>query len=497
MSRSRSDMISGVKLKWFYTIGVAYTLLNLICFAYEFYFSALLPLVPVFIYFIFYHTDKLIYFLAFCTPLSIPVKDIGGGVGMSLPTEPLIVFLFLGFAFKIMSGKSLQIKLLKNPIVLLVLLNVVWLIITSCTSVRPLISAKYTLSHIWYVFIFLIVLAHFFKDLKRIRIFLWAFSIATSFLVLYTLKNHAAEGFTRLYAYTAMRPFLPDHGMYAAAISFVIPVMMVFALFGKRAKMNWFWIGMAIILFVIITVGVIFSFTRASWLSLVVAIGVMVLLLFRVKYRTIIGVGISAIAILLLFQNTILIELSRNKQDSDDDIEEHLQSFSNVSTDPSNLERLNRWSSAYRMFLDKPVFGFGPGTYTFEYGPYQLSSEMTIISTNAGDLGNVHSEYLRPFAESGLIGGLLFLVLVFVIIGQGFEVYYHATSVEARLLGLAVLLGLITYLAHGFLNNYSEFDKIAVPMYGFMAAIVALKVYHTKKDEIEKAANLTAPSDPN
>ena len=130
------------------------------------------------------------------------------------------------------------------------------------------------------------------------------------------------------------------------------------------------------------------------------------------------------------------------------------------------------------MFQDKPIVGFGPGTYTFEYGPYQLSSEMTIISTNAGDLGNVHSEYLRPFAESGVLGGLLFLALVIITLREGFALFYAADSNHIRILVLGCLLGLITYFAHGLLNNYSEFDKIAVPMWGFMAVLVAVRAFH-------------------
>jgi len=314
-------------------------------------------------------------------------------------------------------------------------------------------------------------------------LFVWLFSIATVILTLYTLKNHAAESFTRLYAYTAMRPFIPDHGMYAAAISFALPPMLVIGVFGRKMKVSWFWTAVALSISLVIALGVVFSFTRASWLSLVVAFGVFALLIAKVKFKTVITVGVSLLAVFLLFQSLIFSELARNKQDSDDDIGSHLQSFSNVSTDPSNLERLNRWSCVYRMFMDKPITGFGPGTYTYEYGPYQLPHEMSIISTHAGDLGNVHSEYLRPFAESGLIGGLLWIALVLATMHQGFHAYYVSNNTRIKGLVLGALLGLVTYFIHGFLNNYSEFDKIAVPMWGFIAIIIASKTYHLESND--------------
>ena len=36
----------------------------------------------------------------------------------------------------------------------------------------------------------------------------------------------------------------------------------------------------------------------------------------------------------------------------------------NVSTDASNLERINRWNCAIRMYAERPFLGHGPGTCT-------------------------------------------------------------------------------------------------------------------------------------
>ena len=41
----------------------------------------------------------------------------------------------------------------------------------------------------------------------------------------------------------------------------------------------------------------------------------------------------------------------------------------------------------------------------------------------------------------------------------------------------------MTYYIHGFLNNFLDTDKAAVPFWGFVAIIVALDVYHNKKPE--------------
>jgi len=182
-----------------------------------------------------------------------------------------------------------------------------------------------------------------------------------------------------------------------------------------------------------------------------------------------------------MFQQQIWDVLERNKQGTSGDFTEHVQSISNISTDDSNLERINRWQSAFRMFSERPVFGFGPGTYQFEYAPYQLSKEKTLISTNAGDRGNAHSEFIGPLSEEGLPGMLIMLTLVIMVIAYGIKVHKQANTPETRLLSLTVLLGLITYFFHGTLNNFLDTDKASIPVWAFIAMLIAMDMYQNKR----------------
>ncbi len=163
-----------------------------------------------------------------------------------------------------------------------------------------------------------------------------------------------------------------------------------------------------------------------------------------------------------------------------------MQSISNISSDASNLERINRWSAARRMFEKRPSMGFGPGTYAFKYAPFQFSYEKTIISTNAGNKGNAHSEYIGPLAESGVLGLLTFASIVIAIFYSGISLYYKMEKSSMRALLLAIMLGLVTYFVHGFLNNFLDTDKASVPVWGFAAAIVAIQLYHYKSHESEE-----------
>jgi putative inorganic carbon (HCO3(-)) transporter len=161
--------------------------------------------------------------------------------------------------------------------------------------------------------------------------------------------------------------------------------------------------------------------------------------------------------------------LGRNNTDSDGDITANIESMSNISTDASNLERLNRWSCALQMFEEKPVVGFGPGTYQFLYAPFQKSSQKTIISTNFGDKGNAHSEYLGPLSEQGLIGALIVVALVFAVMFLGYRLVYSVKDKSLKILTITVLMGMSTYFVHGFLNNFLDTDKASVPFLGLFS----------------------------
>jgi O-antigen ligase len=141
------------------------------------------------------------------------------------------------------------------------------------------------------------------------------------------------------------------------------------------------------------------------------------------------------------------------------------------------------------MFEAKPILGHGPGTYMFEYAKYQKSSDKTIISTNQGDGGNAHSEYLGPLSEQGIPGALFTLIVFILSLTTGIRIYYkldHNRFLKG--LTLSIVLGLVTYYLHGILNNYLDTDKASVPIWGMMSILVAIELYHLKGGSVKPTA---------
>jgi len=227
------------------------------------------------------------------------------------------------------------------------------------------------------------------------------------------------------------------------------------------------------------------SYARAAWLSMLAALAIWVIIRLKIRFKPLFITFLVLFSLIFVFQYQILKYLERNNTQSSANLADHLTSVSNISSDASNLERINRWSCAIRMFEDKPYFGYGPGTYMFNYAPYQLKAERTIISTNSGNRGNAHSEYLGPLAESGLLGFISFLLLVVTILYTAIHAYSRTNDKRLKTLLMSSLLGLITYCIHGTMNNFLDTDKLSAPFWGFTAIIVAIDIYTRKVIQTE------------
>ncbi len=478
-------MADNLKIKWFYILSGIFILLNTVLVVKEIYLGIAVPLLFVIALMYLFWLDKLLLLIVFVTPLAINISDSELGIGISIPSEPLMVGVLILFVLKTLFNGQYDKKILSHPVTIAVFFSLSWLLITSITSSMPLVSFKFLAARLWFIVPFYFLGILLFKDVKNISRFKWLYAAALIIVIIYTTIHHSSYGFAERQGHWVMKPFYNDHTAYGAILAFFVPVFVGFMFNYERSRTYRFYAG---VVSLILILALYLSFSRAAWVSVAAAIGVAVLVVYRIKFRWIAIVLIAAIASFYTFKTEILYVLEKNKQDSSANFIEHVQSIYNISSDASNLERINRWQSAIRMFGERPVFGWGPGTYQFVYAPFQRSKERTIISTNAGDLGNAHSEYIGPLSEQGVPGLISIIWIASAALITGIRVYRNARNREIRLYSLVSVLALVTYFIHGFLNNFLDTDKASVPFWGFIAMIVAMDLYH--KDSVEVDTSL-------
>jgi putative inorganic carbon (HCO3(-)) transporter len=460
-----------IKIGVIYLVSILFVLLNMYFISKNQYYAYALPIGLFFLLLYFFALDKLVWLIVFFTPLAFSLQDDNFGLSVSLPTEPLMAGILLLFILKVFFDWKSEKGFLKHPVTLAIIFSLVWIFFTTLTSELPVVSFKYLLARLWFVIPFYFVMSRLIKNNKDIRLFAWLYIIPLMAVVVYTSVNHSFWGFERKAGTWVMWPFYNDHTAYGMILAFYIPITISLIFikdYSRSFKLYSFIAAFVLIL------GLFLSFSRAAWLSMIAGFAFFILIYFNIKFRYVFITLAILLGLFFSFQNQILDRLSKNDQDSSANFTEHILSASNIASDASNLERINRWACAIRLFEERPLLGWGPGTYQFVYAPMQKAKEKTIISTDFGDGGNAHSEYLGPLAERGVLGLMSFLFIAIAILYTGIKVYKRETDKSTKLMVLGILVGFVTYFAHGFLNNFLDTDKASVPFWGFALILVVL-----------------------
>jgi len=425
-----------------------------------------------------------LHLLVFITVLAIPLSfklTLNGGIDISFPAELLAGMIAVFYiVFRLLSPVRLGGKIFRHPLTILILLDISWMILSTFFSEIPVISLKRTLVRITFMIVFFFIFSVLFTDFKNITRIWILYGLGLVVPVFSTLYNHSHYGFSKAVSNMMTGPFYNDHTQYATCIAYILPVLGVVAAIPEKFGVSRKFRILILCISAVLITGELFSFSRAAWFSIIIAIliaGLVVFFRFRLVHFMLIT--LMAGGVIFYYQTDIYQYAEKvNSESRSIDVGEHLRSVLNIQTDPSNLERINRWHCALKMFRDRPLMGFGPGTYQFIYGKYQVTSEKTGISTNHGEKGNAHSEFLTYLSETGLPGFIIFNMLLLVAFNTAIRIYNMSRRKEVRWLAIAILMGFVTYFFHGIFNSFIDTDKASVLVYGSLSALVVMDIYH-------------------
>lgn len=422
--------------------------------------------------------EKLWFVSLILMPISLTLESVGGGLSLTLPTDPIAAGLMCVFFLKINYYKEDIIKIIKHPIGKWISIYLIWMFITSITAEKPDVAIKFTLSMLWHAVSFFFFSILFFKHQNKYGLFFKWILPALLFVVLWTIINHGLKGFTHRASYFAMQPFYKEHTAYAASIVFFAPAYFLLYLYGEKFPV-WerrLYLAAGII----IVMGVISSYTRGAWLGLMAAAAAY--FVFRSKALTKIVLPTALILAPIIYftisSNESLFFSGKAKPGKS--LDSHLKSVFNTKTDESNRERFNRWVAALNMVNERPITGFGPGNYAMVYAPFQEYKYKTSISTNKGDNGTTHSEYLLAASECGWPGMIIVILFYLYALIAGVNGFWKTTDNEEKMYYAIAFSGLITFYVHALVNNFLDQDKVAIPIFLSMAVITFLDIYGTQ-----------------
>lgn len=453
----------------------------------------LLPALLAITYTLVFHRAWLLPVTLFTVPLSV-FTGVGGGMVISIPSEGLIGLVVLLYAGRSLLRPSLRMEVFRHPLVILLLVELGWMLVSSTFSNLPEYAFKRVLVRACYVFVFLILMVHWLRKPNRGTLLWILYAAGCIYPIVNSFIIHSQYDFSAKSAYWMTKPFFADHTIYGACLAFIIPGLFILLIDKRTFGIGGWKRFLLFLLFCLVLMGEALSFSRAAWMSLIGMLLFALCIRFRVRLWMLIGFLALLTSVIWVNKDSIIDSVSRNEAVSNKgNISEHIQSVANIQTDASNLERVNRWACAIGMASERPLIGFGPGSYQFVYGRFQVRAYMTRISTFNGNKGHAHSEMFTALSELGYPGMIIYMVILFSVIGYGLKVIYAARDDYSRKLALAAVLSLSTFYIHAFFNAFMDTDKMASLVFTMIALIVSIDLEQRRKLREQQAATESNP----
>lgn len=403
-------------------------------------------------------------------PLSVE-QALPGGFATDLPSEQFMWLLtMVAIGWFLMNWRTVNSRFLKNPVSIALLAHLCWIIVTMASSQVFFISLKYTLAKGWYFIVFYFLSARFLKEERDFKDFLWWFFVPLVYAITTVVVRHAAKGFTFEEVGYVMWPHFRNHVMYACLLAIFLPYIWYGTYWYKR--FSWQWLILAGgVLYLLFAIN--FAYTRAAYVALVAAVGVVWVVRFRLMKMTLVAVAIFftvVVAYLGTRDNWLAFAPDYEKTISHTSFDNLLEATVKLE-DISTMERVYRWVAASYMIQDRPLTGFGPGCFYTFYKNYTVSSFRTYVSDNPEHSG-IHNYFLMVTVEQGIPGLFFYLLFCIVVMLRG-ESLYHSTHVLWRrnMLMAALLCFVLTNLLM-LMNDFVETDKIG-SLFIMSAAILA------------------------
>lgn len=174
-------------------------------------------------------------------------------------------------------------------------------------------------------------------------------------------------------------------------------------------------------------------------------------------------------SIFLVFLTVLVYQSSEVLKDRIDNMSEGVQAYKQTETDTSIKMRLEFYENSLNLLTEKPIFGHGTGSFSYEY--QKLAQDKEINPTK-----NPHNEYLMIGVQWGVIGIALFIALLYIM-------WLKATMMAQ---------GLIVTIAVGCLFNSFWLDSTEGHLFAYLIGIFygGIKLTNTKKSIIEMKSYL-------
>jgi len=207
-------------------------------------------------------------------------------------------------------------------------------------------------------------------------------------------------------------------------------------------------IGFLIVVSCIAIASIFLSGSRSGMLSIIAAVGVALILMWR--QPTIPGGAWLFIPVVLLASSIVLVLA----------LDFVFLRFGKVIDDPTWTGRPQVWSDAMSAFWAFPIFGIGLGAHASVFPVFDTSNVPAVTASH------VENQYIQLLEETGLAGGLIFVVFLLMLV-RLIAIRLHKSRSSEGLLMIGFAAALVAMLVHSITDFASH-----LPANTMLAAMV-------------------------
>ncbi len=249
----------------------------------------------------------------------------------------------------------------------------------------------------------------------------------------------------------------------------IIPVGVVITLVSRDKVLKWF----SALALTVCLIYIISSHTRGSYVAmlavLVLVTGVCIVLP-EIRRSFFSAIKRSKLVVLTVFLLTVAGSFIPGSADSFLD----RPAYAGDKLDTSTRDRLTAYSNSISLFKENPVLGTGYGTFWKAFRPYTNHPDIILRSDENIVLYRLHNDLLQIFLELGLIGGLLFITIIFSTYVIGYKLIKHLDKDSEKLLVVGMLLAVSGSLVHSLVDFPLLKPSSAIQFWIYLGLITGL-----------------------
>lgn len=409
--------------------------------------------------------DYALYILIGFLPFSFRFKMMPG-TEMQIPTEPLLAAMAAALVLRwlVIRRRDNHVKF---PFRFPLMLYATSLCLSMINAGNRYFAAKGSVRAIAYMMLAVVVFSVI-TDKRRLK-WLFVTAIAPAVVAVIWTVIFLAD---RLDIWMSSRAYegllFTSYVHYGAFVGVILLILLARFIFDRSIYDRVVWT----ILLCIFSVAICFSFSRGVWMSVIAAVGFMLLQKSTgVQHKKILMIGGAVVFFGFLLSLPAISGF----------IVARVRTMVNLGF-ASNKARLLRWGAALMMFLRHPIIGCGYTSFAQTY-----VNDPTLMGTHLSQYRmGAHSGYLQILAETGLIGfaAWMWIIVSFFLYGfrflsqcsaEGSSSQHPASNIPFyRSLAIGVMAAETSLLAHFLVNNLIQSDIIGVPFWLLIGLLPAL-----------------------